>query len=241
MSSFSSIAVVLACHVHLVPVASILQDTGCAAEKAELSLLQHGIQRATQDSIDEPSKGGYLRNDLPYDDHNDLEDFTYARKKDAAATSNSAGDSAASVDEKKAPSEPASDSAPAKSEAKEDVTTPPPGGLLQLEEGSNMMTGATAAFDKKKHTKGEPTEDSDDFKTDSPTTPGPERGDGYLEDDFPFDNHNALESASYALKPPAAEAAAEAPAETKEAPKAEETKEAATKEAAKEAATPAPK
>eukprot|EP00746_Dinoflagellata_sp_MGD_P164615 gnl/MRDRNA2_/MRDRNA2_93336_c0_seq1.p1 gnl/MRDRNA2_/MRDRNA2_93336_c0~~gnl/MRDRNA2_/MRDRNA2_93336_c0_seq1.p1 ORF type:complete len:213 (-),score=74.41 gnl/MRDRNA2_/MRDRNA2_93336_c0_seq1:20-658(-) len=206
MSSCTSMALLVASIVHLMPLASA-QDMGCAAELSELSLLQHGIQRATQD-LDEPGKG-WLHSDLPYDEHNDLESFTYARQK-AEAEKEAAAPAEEPADAKADPA--AASKSPAK-EAALDTTPPPPPGLLQ--------------FEASRHS-GEPTEDSEDFQTDSPTTPGPERGDGFLEDDLPFDNHNPLESASYALKAPEdkpeAKGADSEAAETKEAPKAAETK-----------------
>merc|ERR1719386_526611 len=168
MSSCTSMTLLVACHVHLVSLASaVLQDMGCASEQSELSLLQHGIQRASQD-LDEPGKG-WLRSDLPYDEHNDLESFTYARQKAEAAEA-AAPEKEAEKKEAAAPAKEPEKASPDPSKEAAPDATPPPPGLLQ--------------FGESRHS-GEPTEDSEDFKTDSPTTPGPERGDGFLEDDLP--------------------------------------------------------
>merc|ERR1719316_2106823 len=178
------------------PVSAVLEDTGCAAQQSELSLLQYGLKRATQDVADEPKKG-YLQSDLPYDDHNDLEAFTYARKKAAAAASSSTGDSSTAAEETE---EPAPAPAPAKEAAKEATeTTSAPKSLLQLEESStigknfhvNTADNATTAAPAEADTTTAPAAVSD-------------KGDGFLEDDLPFDDHNSLEKASYALKSPTA-------------------------------------
>lgn len=188
-------ALLLASCVHFgSSVPADVESTGCAAQQSELSLLQYGIHRVAQDAEAAPN-GPFLKSDLPYDDHNDLEAFSYARKKAAAAASGAAGDSSAAAPAAEAESAPkeaakeaAKEEAPkeAAKEAGKEAGKEAAKSLLQLEE--SIMLGTDAAPAKE---------------------PAPKRqGDGFLEDDLPFDDHNALEKASYALKTPAAKPAA---------------------------------
>jgi len=204
-----------------------IKRRACAVEHSDLSLLQFGIQRANQHGGDEPTNKGFFKSDLPYDDRNDLESFSYARKKSAEAMPKpNSGAFAPSTTAQQSAKESSTNSkgkgkaGEQKTQAKETSAAPSPesAGLIQSEQGiaRNSLATTTASDGKKengkegskKNTTSAAKEEAKQDKA-SPKDAGAQtskesmQGDGFLENDLPFDDNNVLENASYALKPPA--------------------------------------